>query len=110
MASTTGNRASIAPHLADEATWQRTFTNWMHEANKGHLLATGTVTLNANVHETTVSDTRVCNSTFIGFMPTTANAALEWQRLRTLQTNGLFVIVHGNTTTTDRTYIYSLMG
>jgi hypothetical protein len=110
MGSTSGDRAHVAPHYADDKDWQRAFTNWMYEANRGHLLATGNVTLNVNTHETTVTDTRVCNSTFIGFMPTTANAAREWQRLRTSQTNGLFVVVHDNNTTADRTYVYSIMG
>lgn len=71
--------------------------------------ATGTVTLTANSTTTVVSDAladEVCAPVLIA---TTANAAAE-ETYISARAQGSFTITHANDASTDRTFIYILMG
>lgn len=75
----------------------------------GKINTTGTVTLSANVTTTTVTDINAHSNVVPILVPTTANAAAEDWRI-TSRATGSFVITHANAATTDRTFIYILMG
>lgn len=67
------------------------------------------VTLTANAASTTITDARIRFDSFIGFQPTTANAAAELGA-GTLyvddsgRVNGSVTITHANNAQTDRTF------
>lgn len=75
----------------------------------GKVNTTGTVTLSANVTTTTVTDINAHSGSVPVLVPTTANAAAEDWHI-TSRATGSFVITHANAATTDRTFIYVLMG
>jgi len=79
----------------------------------GNLNNSATVTLTAGTTTTTVSNSRVGASSFIEFMPTTANAAAE-KAAGTMyvssRTKGEFVITHANNAQADRTFTYIHVG
>jgi LDH2 family malate/lactate/ureidoglycolate dehydrogenase len=78
---------------------------------------TDSVTLTANTGTTTVSvaDGRIGQTSFIAFMPTTANAATEfgagtmYVSSRSVA-NNTFTITHTNGASADRTFYYVLIG
>lgn len=79
----------------------------------GNLNNTSTVTLTANAATTTVTNSRIGASSYIEFMPTTANAAAA-KAAGTMyvssRTKGSFVITHANNAQTDRTFTYTHIG
>lgn len=119
MGTSAGTRVSIPPSfLSDDPEWKRAVGRWMLEANQGHLANTGNVTLTANVASTSVVDARAGANSFIGFTPTTLNAATEatgttlgagtmWIKARGKQ---VFTIKHTNNAQTDRTFVYCILG
>lgn len=110
----TPNHPSLPPQqMSNSAEWKRIAANWMRSANQGRLNCTGTVTLAANAFSTTVEDQRVGISSFIDFVPQTANAAAE------LASGGMYVsgmtshrftITHASSAQDDRTFTYTIMG
>lgn len=79
----------------------------------GNLNNTDTVTLTESSTTTTVRNSRVSASSYIAFMPTTANAATEYaagSMYVSSQTNGEFTITHANNSQTDRTFRYVHVG
>jgi hypothetical protein len=112
MAASATARISPPPQiLSNEQEWKRRLGLWALEASQGHLNNVGVVTLTANATSTTVADTRAGANSFIGFMPTTANAATELATLYVAtRTKEQFVITHANTSATDRTFTYSILG
>ena len=71
------------------------------------------VTLTASVASTTVTDSRVSTQSFIGFMPTTANAATEIfgaTMYVSTRSDGSFVITHANNAQVDRSFVYAILG
>jgi len=80
---------------------------------KGKTNNTGTVTLTGSTALTTLSDPRIGVDSYIGFMPTTANAAAEkgngtlYVSSRGKQTANL---THANNAQSDRTFIYCIIG
>lgn len=109
-----GPRVSLPPQmLADEEQWKRQAALWMNEANQGHLQNVGVISLNTDQTSTTVSDSRVGPSSFIGFSPNTANAAAELANgtmFVSSQGKQTFTITHANNAQNDRTFTYSIMG
>ncbi len=91
----------------------RALASVINRINTGKINCTGTVTLTANAASTTVTDSRATAFSFIGLLPTTANAAAEYGagtwRVATRQ-NGSFVITHANNAQTDRDFIYVILG
>jgi len=112
MAESPRSRAPIAPPVSfNKGEWERRFHGWMTEANRGRVNCTGTVTLDPNQNSTTVTDSRAGTASFIGFMPTTASAAVEYGNLAVQsQGAGFFTISHSNNAITDRSYAYCIMG
>lgn len=105
-------RASLAPPTGANADmWRRIAQTWMLQANRGRLACTGTVTLTPLANSTVVTDARAGPTSHIGFMPTTANAAIA-ARLLTVQSQGkgTFAIAHTNNAVPDRTFVYCIMG
>jgi hypothetical protein len=92
--------------------WRR-FADDARLARRGKLEATGTVTLIANAASTVVTDARASFQSFIGFMPTTANAATEVGNgtiYVSTRNNGSFTLAHANNAQTDRTFAYLVIG
>ena len=75
----------------------------------GKVNSTGTVTLTANTTTTTVNDANAHGSSVPVLVPTTANAAAEAWYISSRAT-GSFAITHANAATTDRTFLYVLLG
>lgn len=75
----------------------------------GRVNTGSTVTLAANVTTTVVTDANAHAGSNPILTPTSANAAAEnyWISARA---TGSFTITHANAATTDRTFIYSLLG
>lgn len=114
MTASANTRLSPPPQfLSNDAEWKRKLGLWALEAAQGHLNNVGSVTLTANATSTTVTDTRAGNNSFIGFMPTTANAAAEiGGGTLFVSTRGKqqFTITHANAVSVDRTFTYSILG
>lgn len=114
MASSATNRVSVpSGFVTDDAEFKRMTASWMLEANQGHLANTGTVTLTALVASTTVADARAGANSFIGFMPTTANAAAEigaGTMYVSTQGKQQFIITHAVGAAVDRTFRYAILG
>ena len=76
---------------------------------QGKLNAVDTVTLTVSSATTTLLDSRIGPDSFIGFMPTTANAAAEalYVSSRGDQTA---TITHANNAQADRTFAFLVIG
>ena len=78
---------------------------------QGKLNAVDTVTLTASSATTTLTDSRIGPDSFIGFMPTTANAAAELVTLYvTGRIDGSATLNHANNAQADRTFGYLVIG
>lgn len=84
---------------------------------QGKMNAVTTVTLTANAATTTLTDARITINSFIGFMPTTANAAAAIATLyvsNRMTSNGTVsgnaTLTHANNAQTDRTFIVLIIG
>jgi hypothetical protein len=70
-----------------------------------------TVTLRASQTTTTVTDTRIGATSFIGLMPTTLNAAGALATTYiSARTDGQATITHANTADADKTFILLILG
>jgi hypothetical protein len=114
MATNPRSKQSIVPQfLADDTEWKRKVGAWILEANQGNLNNTAVVTLTANAGSTTVTERRAGEFSFIGFMPTTANAAAELGNgtlYVSAQGKQTFTITHANNAQADRTFTYCILG
>lgn len=113
MTVSAGSRLAPSGFVADEQQHRRSIAQWEREAHQGHLGNTGNITLGTGTAATAVKDFRVGPFSFIGLMPTTANAAAE------LGSGGMYVsdrsaegftITHASTTTADRAFVYCILG
>lgn len=83
----------------------------LQNATEGKMNCVGDVTLDANSATTTLSDRRIGPESYIGFMPTTANAAAEIDTLYvTARGDGSCTLNHTNNAQTDRTFTYVVIG
>lgn len=111
MSVSAGTRTTVPPSFIEEdSEWKRKASSWMLEANQGHLNNVGTVTLLSGTVSTVVSDMRIGINSFIGLMPTTANAAGGLATTFILTTAGTFTLTHANAATGDRTFRYTILG
>lgn len=114
MATGPKTRISVVPQLlSDEAEWRRWIAAWALEVNQGRLNNVGTITLAINAATTVVTDQRTGANSFIGFMPTTANAATELGNgtlYISSQGKQTFTITHANNAQADRTFTYCTLG
>jgi hypothetical protein len=112
MATNARSKISIPPQLIEnDPEWKRKVGAWILEANQGNLNNTGTVTLTANAGSTVVIERRAGEFSFIGLMPTTANAAaaLATTYIAT-QGKQTFTITHANNAQVDKTFTYCILG
>ena len=85
---------------------------------QGKLNALATVTLTANSAATTFSDPRITSNSFLGFMPTTANAAAALAGLYVSATQaptgtmtaGTATLNHANNAQVDKTFKVLIIG
>lgn len=111
MSTSANSRIAPTGFVVDEIQHRRAIAQWMREAHVGHLGNTGSITLSVGVATTPVVDTRVGNNSFIGLMPTTANAAAgAGTTYITSRSAEGFTIAHANTATADRAYVYCILG
>jgi hypothetical protein len=71
------------------------------------------ITLTISVASTTLTDPNIGPQSFIGFMPTTANAAAEignGTMYVSSRTQGSATITHANNAQADRTFAYVVLG
>lgn len=111
MVAATQAGVSVPVYQPDETRHRRQIADWAQWANQGHLANVGNVTLTPNAVSTGVVDARVSINSFIGFMPTTANALSAGGTLfvSTITTGG-FTITHNNSASVDKTFRYALLG
>lgn len=99
--------------MEDNVAHRRLLAEGVNLSLGGKLNATLVVTLTANAATTVISDPRLTAGSFIGFMPTTANAAAEigagtlYVSSRGKQTATL---THANNAQADRTYCVVIIG
>jgi hypothetical protein len=84
-------------------------------AMQGKINAVTSVTLTANVTTTVITDPRLTINSFVGFDPTTANAAAELAAgtiyaLTANRNNASWTLTHANAATTDRTFKVLIIG
>lgn len=77
---------------------------------QGSLNITGDVTFTASASTTTVTDARASATSYIAFMPRTANAAGEVGYYVSSQGKGTFTITHAVDARVDRTFRYIVIG
>ncbi len=83
----------------------------VNRLNQGKMNAVTTLTLTANAATTTFTDVRIGGMSYIGFSPTTANAAAELATLYvSAKANGSATLTHANNAQTDRTYDVLIIG
>ena len=113
MALSASSRLAPSAFIPDGQQHRRLIAQWMREAHQGHIANTGSVTLGTGVAATSVTDFRVGPNSFIGLMPTTANAAGEIGGgtiyISSRSAEG-FTETHANTTTADRAFVYCILG
>lgn len=104
---------TVSRRWHDEEDHRSRMSDAINQILKGKLNNTGTVTLTANVASTVISDPRIGTDSFIGFMPTTANASAEIGAgtiYISSRGNQTATITHANNAQTDRTFIYQITG
>ena len=80
-----------------------------NQALNGKLNSTGSITYTISSATTTLTDSRIGPNSFIGFMPTTANALADMPYV-TGRTNGSATLNHANNAQADRTFAYLVIG
>ena len=114
LAQTSGNlRPGVEPYNADHDQWLRRIASVVNGLLQGKSLNVGTVTLTDNAGTTTLTDARIGANTFIGFMPTTANASAEigaGTLYVSARADGSATLTHANNSQTDRSFVYLIVG
>lgn len=109
-----GNTGSFPPvqeNSPNETEHRRQMARMLNRINGGKFNATGTVTLRASQTTTTLTDSRIGATSWVGLMPTTLNAAFANQ-LFYIDTfvKGSCVIHHQSNAATDQTFTYLVIG
>ena len=96
---------------ANQVEHRRRIATALNRAIQGKLNCTGSVTLTANVTTTTMTDEKIGADSWIGFMPTTANAAGALATTYiSARAQGSATVTHANAATVDRTFVYAILG
>lgn len=104
-------RLGVPTSLEDHAQWLRLIANAVNGMLQGKTLNVGSVTLTANAASTPLADSRIGPKSFIGFMPTTANAAGALSGLYvTGRGDGVATLNHANDAQVDKTFTYTVIG
>jgi hypothetical protein len=82
----------------------------INQALRGGISATIGVTLAANQSQSTFQDSRIGPFTFVGLMPTTANASAALRSVWITTTQGEATINHANSPNSDQTFVALLIG
>jgi hypothetical protein len=98
------------PGLSSEPN-PREISERVNRLNQGKMNAVTTLTLTANAGSTTLTDKRIGGATWIGLMPTTANAAAALATTYvSARGTGTATITHANDANVDKTYGVLLIG
>ncbi|MDE2471252.1 MAG: hypothetical protein KGL35_21590 [Bradyrhizobium sp.] len=105
-------RPGVQVQYPDTIDHLRQIAQALNRINGGHGNWTASVTLTANAATTQLVDSRISASTFLGFMPQTADAAAELGNgtLYANCTNGSATLHHANNAQADRTFTLLLIG
>jgi hypothetical protein len=98
------------PSLAGTNPSPREIMEVVNRINGGKINAVTTVTLTANSATTAFADPLLAVGSFLGFMPTTANAKTEGTPYVTAQGTGVATLNHANNAQTDRVYMVLVIG
>ncbi len=108
---------SVATSGSDEVEHRRRLAQAINILNQGKMNAVTTLTLNANATTTTLTDARITQNSFLGFMPITANAAAALSGLFVASrmaangtANGTATLTHTNNAQTDKTFTVLIIG
>lgn len=104
---------AVFRRLAPDGASPREIAEVVNGALAGKLNALADLTLTANVASTTLTDSRIGATSYIDFMPTTANAGAEigaGTLYVSSRTKGSAVVTHGNNAQADRTYRVLIIG
>jgi len=85
----------------------------VNRINQGKINCTGSVTLTPGQATTTVTDARAGAGSFIGLTAVTASAATELAAGTCYvsgRARGSFTLAHANNATTDRAFLYAIVG
>lgn len=101
--------------LGDVQNWIARHIDWLfRQPMAGKWNAVGTVTFTANAATTTYNDPRIGGESYIGLMPTTANAAADVGSATsiwiTARGDGTCTINHPNNANVDKTFITVIVG
>jgi hypothetical protein len=91
----------------------RGLTSVVNRMNLGKLNCTGSLTLQPNQAGTTVADSRVTATSFIGLSPLSASAAAELAAgtlFVAARHNGSFELAHAHSAVADRDFAYLVIG
>lgn len=97
----------------DEREHRRKLARKVNDLLQGRINCTLDVTLTANAASTTVTDARISASSFLFWMPRTANAAAEIGNgtlYVSARTNGSATLAHANNAQTDRDFTLLIIG
>lgn len=95
----------------DAVEHRREIAESINSVLQGNLNAVDTVTLTISSATTVLNDPRIGPESFIGFMPTTANAAGELATLYvSSRGNQTATLTHTNAVSADRTFSYLVIG
>lgn len=103
-------RPGVQLSYPKEADHRRQLAQAINRLNEGHSSTTLFVTLDPNVVQTSVVDSRISPQTAALLQPQTAHAAAALPTTWIVCTDGSLEINHANSAQTDRTYTISLSG
>ena len=105
-------RPRVQEDMPDDRQHRRQLAQRMNTTIGGRIDCTLSVTLDANVATTTITDARISLMTAVVLVPATANAAAEIGAggLYVVPADGAAVIHHANNAQTDRTFQAALVG
>lgn len=98
---------------ANPSLWRQRIAQTINLILQGKINAVGTLTLTANAATTTLTDSRIGPKSFIGWSPTTANAAAEIKAggfYISARGQGTATLTHANNAQTDRTFVIAIFG
>jgi hypothetical protein len=117
MSGTSPGYRGVPEVAANDPEHVRRIAQAINNILQGKMNSVTTVTLAANVATTTLTDARISSKSFIGFQPTTANAAAALGTLYTSSqmggtgtVTGSVVLNHANNAQTDRTFNVLIIG
>jgi len=119
MSGLTMGFPSVPEYAPNDVEHRRKLAKAINGLLSGRLNAVTTLTLTAGAASTTITDDRITPNSFIGLMPTTANAAtaLSTTYIPTatkISANGTgvgsAVVQHANNAQTDRTFVVLIIG